>query len=161
MKRIVALLCFLTMPLAAQEYKIAVVSMLHAHVWLHLGTMLKGDKVKLVGVSETLPELIARATREDVIPQTQGVTRPGVPQSLIFSDWKKMIDETKPDMVWAFTPTNGHVEVVRYCAPKGIHVIVEKPLAATYKEALEIQALARRHHTMVLANYGSTWQASQ
>jgi predicted dehydrogenase len=64
-------------------------------------------------------------------------------------------------MVWAFTPTTGHVEVVRYCAPRGIHVIVEKPLAATYKEALEIQALARKHNTLVLTNYGSTWQASQ
>ena len=161
MKRIVALLCFLALPVAAQEYKIAVVSMLHAHVWLHLGTMLKGDKVKLVGVSETLPDLIARATREDVIPQTQNVTRPGVPQSLIFSDWKKMIDETKPDMVWAFTPTNGHLDVVRYCAPKGIHVMMEKPMAATLEEALEIQALARKHKILVLTNYGSTWQPAQ
>jgi predicted dehydrogenase len=160
-KRIVTLWCFLSLPLAAQEYKIAVVSMLHAHVWLHLGTMLNGGKVKLVGVSETLPELIARATREDVIPQTQGVTRPGVPRSLIFADWKKMIDEAKPDIVWAFTPTNGHVEVVRYCAPRGIHVIMEKPLAATLKEALEIQALARKHNILVLTNYGSTWQPAQ
>ena len=113
MKRIVALLCFWALPGAAQEYKIAVVSMLHAHVWLHLGTMLKGDKVKLVGVSETLPDLISRAEREDVIPQTQNVTRPGVPEALIFADWKKMIDQTKPDFVWAFTPTNEHVDVVR------------------------------------------------
>lgn len=161
MRRVVALLCFLTLPVAAQEYKIAVVSMLHAHVWLHLGTMLKGDKVKLVGVSETLPDLIQRAEREDVIPQTEGVTRPGVPASLIFADWKQMIDQTKPDMVWAFTPTNGHLDVVRYCAPKGIHVMMEKPLAATLKEALEIQALARKYNILVLTNYGSTWQANQ
>jgi predicted dehydrogenase len=161
MKRIMALLCFLALPVAAQEYKIAVVSMLHAHVWLHLGTMLKGDKVKLVGVSETLPDLISRATREDLIPQTQNVTRPGVPASLIFADRKKMIDQTKPDIVWAFTPTNGHLDVVRYCAPKGIHVMMEKPLAATLDEALEIQALARKHNILVLTNYGSTWQAGQ
>lgn len=161
MKRVLAIFCVLIPALAAQEYKIAVVSMLHAHVWLHLGTMLKGDKVKLVGISETEADLIARAKREDVIPQTQNVTRPGVPESMIFSDWKKMIDETKPDIVWAFTPTNGHVDVVRYCAPKGIHVIVEKPLAATLKEALEIQALARKHKINVMTNYGSTWQASQ
>jgi len=45
-----------------------------------------------------------------------------------------MIDQTKPDIVWAFTPTNGHLDVVRYCAPKGIHVIMEKPLAATLSE---------------------------
>jgi predicted dehydrogenase len=161
MRRMVALLCCMSFSLAAEEYKIAVVSMQHAHVWLHLGTMLKGDKVKLVGVSETLPELIKRAEREDVIPQTQGVTRPGVSESLVFADWKKMIDQTKPDIVWAFTPTNGHVEVVRYCAPRGIHVIVEKPLAATLAEALEIQTLARKHNILVLTNYGSTWQATQ
>jgi len=52
--RSAALLFFLAVPLGAQQYKIAVVSMLHAHVWLHLGTMLTSDQVKLVGVSETL-----------------------------------------------------------------------------------------------------------
>jgi predicted dehydrogenase len=161
MKRALAILALAAAPVLAEEYRMAVVSLLHAHVWLHLGTMMKGDKVKLVGVSETLPDLIARATREDVIPQTQNVTRPGVPASLIYSDWKKMIDETRPDIVWAFTPTNQHVDVVRYCAPKGIHVMVEKPLAATLKEALEIQALAQKHKIHVLTNYGSTWQASQ
>jgi predicted dehydrogenase len=159
MKRAMALLCLIGLPAAAQEYKMAVVSMLHAHVWIHLGTMLKGDKVKLVGVSETLPELLARAKRTDQVPQSQN-TRPGVPESLIFADWKKMIDEAKPDIVWAFTPTNQHVDVVRYCAPRGIHVMVEKPLAATLKEALEIQALAKKHNILVMTNYGSTWQAS-
>jgi hypothetical protein len=61
-------------PAAAQEYKIAVVSMLHAHVWLHLGTMMKGEKVKLIGVAETMPELLARAKRTDQIrsPRTAG-----------------------------------------------------------------------------------------
>jgi len=65
----------LGLPAAAQEYKIAVVSMLHAHVWLHLGTMLKGDKVKLVGVSETLPDLNQPRRTRGRVPQTQNVTR--------------------------------------------------------------------------------------
>src|SRR5204862_5732959 len=107
MRRTIALFGLLAVPLHSEPYKIAVVSMLHAHVWLHLGTMLTSDQVKLVGISETLPDLIARATREDAIPQKRGATRPGVAPSLIFADWKKMIDQTKPDMVWAFTPTNG------------------------------------------------------
>jgi predicted dehydrogenase len=154
MKRVLSILCLAALPVAAQQYKIAVVSMLHTHVFGHFGVMLKNDQVKLVGVSETLPELVERAKKPDN-------SRPGVPESLIFSDWKKMIDETKPDFVWAFTPTNEHVDVVRYCAPRGIHVMMEKPLAATYKEALEIQALARKHNILVMANYGSTWNAGQ
>lgn len=160
-KKLVALACLLVLPAAAQQqYKIAVVSLIHAHVWLHLGTMLKGDKVKLVGVAETEPGLLERAKRVDVIPQTNNVTRPGVPEDLIFADWKKMIEETKPDFVWAFTETNRHVEVVEFCAPHGIHVMVEKPLAATYQEALKIQQAARKHKIQVLTNFGSTWNAS-
>ena len=154
MKLTFSILCLAALPLAAQPYKIAVVSMLHAHVFGHLGTILKSDQARFVGISETLPELIERAKRSDN-------TRPGVPESLIFSDWKKMIDETRPDFVWAFTPTNEHVDVVRYCAPRGIHVMMEKPLAATYKEALEIQALAKKHKILVMTNYGSTWGAAQ
>lgn len=160
MMKLIAVLCLLALPVCAQQYKMAVVSLMHAHVWLHLGTMLQGDKVKLVGVAETRPELLQRAMRTDVIPQTNNVTRPGVPEDLIFADWKKMIDETKPDIVWAFTETNRHLEVVEYCAPRGIHVMVEKPLAATFAEALAIQRLAREHGIQVLTNYGSTWRGA-
>ncbi|MBV8905953.1 MAG: Gfo/Idh/MocA family oxidoreductase [Acidobacteriia bacterium] len=159
MGRALILLSLSALPVAAQQYKIAVVSMLHAHVWLHLGDMLKGDNAKLVGIAETRPELLQRAKRTDRIPQSTN-TRPGVPENLFFADWKKMIDETKPDIVWAFTPTNEHVDVVRYCAPRGIHVIMEKPLAASYQQALEIQSLAKKYNILALANYGSTWQAS-
>jgi predicted dehydrogenase len=154
MKRAFLILCWAAIPLAAQQYKMAVVSMLHTHVYGHLGAIMKSDQVKLVGVSETLPELIARAEKGDN-------TRPAVPESLIFNDWRKMIDETKPDFVWAFTPTNEHLDVVSYCAPRGIHVMMEKPLAANYKDALEIAALAKKHNILVMANYGSTWGAAQ
>jgi len=34
-------------------------------------------------------------------PQTRDEKRPGVPEAMIFADWKKMIDQTKPDIVWA------------------------------------------------------------
>ncbi len=139
--------CFIALPLPAQQYKIAVVSGLHAHVWTPLKLALKGDTMKFVGFAESLPSLVAQAKKT------------GVPDDLIFSDYKKMIDQTKPDIVWAFTETYRHLEVVEYCAPRGIHVIVEKPLAATYKQALAIQNLARKHNIQVLTNYGSTWQA--
>jgi predicted dehydrogenase len=154
MKRLLLMIWFAALPAAAQQYKMAVVSMLHTHVYGHLGAIMKGDLVKFVGISETVPELVERAKRPDN-------TRPGVPESLIFSDWKKMIDETKPDFVWAFTPTNEHVDVVRYCAPRGIHVMMEKPLAATYQDALEMQALSKKYNILVMSNYGSTWGAAQ
>lgn len=147
MKKAIGFILLLGLPLAAQEYKIAVVSGLHAHVWSHLKRMLKNDVAQFVGFAENIPQLVEQAKKN------------GVPDNLIFSDYRKMIEQTKPDIVWAFTPTNQHVEVVRYCAPRGIHVMVEKPLAATLKEAREIQALAKKHNILVMTNFGSTWQA--
>jgi predicted dehydrogenase len=147
---------------AAQPYKLAVAGMKHGHIWLHLGDILKGDPVKLVGAAEEAAEQREWARNSAPVGYTYGKKGPYIAdESLIFTDWRKMIDQTKPDIVWAFTPTDEHVDVVRYCAPRGIHVMVEKPLAANYAQAREIQALARKHNILVMTNYGSTWSAAQ
>jgi predicted dehydrogenase len=145
MKRLVPLLISITLPLAAQEYKMAVIGLVHSHVWGHLPAIAKSKDVKLVGIAETIPDLVAEAKK---------VAGADVP---IYSDFKKMLDEQKPDLIWSFVPNNQHLEIVQACAPRGIHVIFEKPLAATYKEALEVQKLARQHHIKVMTNYQMAW----
>jgi predicted dehydrogenase len=137
----------LALPLAAQE-KIAVVGLVHSHVWGHLGKMIKGDPAKLVGIAETNPELIAEAKKA------------GAADNLIFSDYKKMLEETKPDIVWAFVANNKHLEIVQACAPRKIHVMFEKPLASTYKDALAIRDLAKKHGIHILTNYQMAWWPS-
>lgn len=145
MKKLAALL-FLTLPLVAQDYKIAVVGLVHSHVWGHLGKMAKGDTpAKLAGVAEPNAELVAEAKKS--VPET-------VP---FFIDYKKMLDDVKPDIVWAFVENNRHVEIAEACAARKIHVMFEKPLASTYKEALAIQKLARKHGIQVLTNYQMAW----
>lgn len=151
MRRLLTCLLFLSFPLAAQPYKLALVGLNHDHVWPQLGTILKNDQVTLVGIAETLPDRVARAEHEEIT--NQGVKRGAVPESLIFADWKKMIDGTKPNLVWAFLETSRHLEVVEYCAPRGIHVMFEYPLAVKYADALQIQALARKYNIKVLTNY--------
>jgi predicted dehydrogenase len=148
MKRILILSAMLALPLAAQEYKIAVVGLVHSHVWGHLGTMLKGEQAKLVGIAESIPDLVAEAKK-------RGATVP------FFDDYKKMLDETKPDIVWAFVENNRHLEIAQACAPRRISVMFEKPLASTYKDALAIRELARKHGIQVMTNYQMAWWPTQ
>jgi len=131
--------------LAADDYKIAVIGLVHSHVWGHLGPMLKGDHAKLVGIAETVPELIEAAKKR------------GASNVPFFEDYQKMLDETKPDFVWAFVENNRHQEIVQACAPKKIHVIFEKPLAATYAQAVSVRQLARQHGIKVMTNYQMAW----
>ena len=130
---------------ASHKYKIAVVGLVHSHVWGHLHTMVEGKVAKLVGVSEPNPELVAEAKKT------------GVADALFYSDYRKMLDETKPDIVWAFVENNRHLEVAEACAPRHINLIFEKPLASTYADAKKIQALANKSGIRVMTNYQMAW----
>ena len=131
----------MTLPVCAQDYKIAIIGMVHSHVWNHLKPMLDGKDARLVGIAETIPELVDEANK-------RGATK--IP---FFNDYKKMLDQAKPDIVWAFVENNRHLEIVEACAPRNINVIFEKPLASSYRDALEIQKLARKHDIKILTNY--------
>jgi predicted dehydrogenase len=144
MKRIATML-ILALPLCAQEYKIAIIGMVHSHVWGHFQEMLDGKDAKLVGIAETTPELIAEAKKR------------GAASVPFFDDYKKLLDEKKPDLVWAFVENNRHLEIVSACAPRKVNVIFEKPLASTYHDALEMQKLARQHDIKVMVNYQMAW----
>lgn len=140
-----ALICF---PLGAQQppnYKIAVVGLVHSHVWGHLKTMLDGKRAQLVGVAEPNPELIAEAKKA------------GVGDGLVFTDYAKMLDQTKPDIVWAFVENNRHLEIAKACATRHINLIFEKPVADNYEDAKQIRELAAKYNIRVMTNYQMAW----
>ena len=146
MSKLALFLLFLT-PLAAQPLKIAVIGLVHGHAWGHLPRMAHNDAVKLVGIAERNPDLVAEARK----------VAPGV---AIFDDYNKMLDETKPDIVWAFVENNRHMEIAKACAPRKINVMYEKPLASTYKEAEAIRQLAAKNNIKVMTNYQMAWWAA-
>jgi predicted dehydrogenase len=129
--------------LAATSHTVAFIGLRHHAAWAQLERALAGEggAVRLVAIAETEPELIEEARR-------RGAT--AVP---FHADALRMLDEVKPDMVWGFVENNHHLEVMRACAPRGIHVLFQKPLAATYADALAIRDLARKHGVQVLVNY--------
>jgi predicted dehydrogenase len=62
--------------------------------------------------------------------------------------------------VCAFGPIYDHLRVVEACAPRKIHVMVEKPLAVSLAHAEIMAALARAHGIELITNYETTWYAS-
>ena len=145
MNRFLVAFLLLAFPSAAQEYKIAIIGLVHAHAWGHLPRIVASKEVKLVGVAEPNPVLVDEARKA------------GVTDSLFAADYRKMLDEKKPDLVWSFVENNRHLEIVQACAPRKINVIFEKPLAATYEQALAIQKLAKQYGIQVMSNYQMAW----
>lgn len=60
-----------------------------------------------------------------------------------YTDYKKMIDEVKPDAVFVVTPTKMHYEMVMYALEHGCHVFCEKPFCLTPDEGEKMVALAK------------------
>jgi predicted dehydrogenase len=83
-----------------------------------------------------------------------------LPDSLFFKNLADLLKHIKPDIVLAHNAISEHLNVVEVCAPKGVSVMVEKPLATTVKQAERIVALAKQYRIQVLTNYETTWYAS-
>ena len=143
------LISLLSLPdLAQNTLKLAIAGLSHGHVDWVFNRKDKKD-VELVGIYETNPELINRyAERYDI------------DRSLFFTDLDQMLDNVQPDAVSAFGAISEHITVVRACAPRKIHVMVEKPLATSFADAKEIQELSQKHSIHVLTNFETSWYSS-
>lgn len=60
----------------------------------------------------------------------------------VYSDYEKLLETESLDAVSIAVPTSRHQEVARAALARGIHVLVEKPIASSVEQALEIEALA-------------------
>lgn len=87
----------------------------------------------------------------------------GLPQRKPFDSPEDVLKKLQPAAAICLGATSAHLELVRACAKKEVDVLLGAPLASTYAEATEIQALAQKHQIQVLtahpiALYGSTQQ---
>lgn len=133
---------------AQQPLRIGVVGLTHTHVHWILGRAERGD-IKIVGIVEANKELAERYAKQH-----------GYSMSIVFNTMEEMIAATKPEAVTAFGTIYEHLKVVEIAAPKGIHVMVEKPLAVSVEHAQKMEALAKKHNIHLLTNYETTWYPS-
>ncbi len=56
----------------------------------------------------------------------------------LFTDYKVIIDEVKPDFTVISTPARFHYQIAKYTLEKGINTFCEKPFALTTREVAEL-----------------------
>lgn len=128
--------------------RVGVAGLVHGHVGWILSEAKKGT-VQLVGIAEPNRDLAKRYAKQY-----------GYNMNLVYNTLDEMLDKTKPEAVTAFNSIFDHLAVVQACAPRNIHVMVEKPLAVNLTHAKEMAALARKHNIHLLTNYETTWYGS-
>ncbi|MBN8859795.1 MAG: Gfo/Idh/MocA family oxidoreductase [Sphingobacteriales bacterium] len=139
------LLCCAAVTAQETPLRIAVAGISHGHSAWILGR--KPDNiVEVVGIYEPDKGLSERSAQEYKLNR-----------GIMFDDLNAMLDKVKPEAVVAFGSIYDHLAVVKACAPRGIHVMVEKPLAVSVKHALEMEALAKKYNIFLLTDYETSW----
>ena len=128
--------------------RMAMVGLSHGHSPWIFNRKDKND-VDLVGIYEPNQELADTY-----------VKRYGLDSKLFYKDLNQMLEETKPEAVLAFGSIFDHLEAVEKAAPRGIHVMVEKPLSFSLEHAQKMEALAKKHNILLLTNFETSWYAS-
>ncbi|SFE44756.1 Gfo/Idh/MocA family protein [Sunxiuqinia elliptica] len=128
-----------------EPLKVGVIGLTHSHVHWIFGSEKQGD-IQIIGIVEPNRELAQRYAEQH-----------GYSMDLVYSSMDELLANTQPEAVTAFGSVYDHLKVVETFAPKGIHVMVEKPLAANLKQAQQMADLARKHQIHLLTNYETTW----
>lgn len=123
---------------------LAIAGITHTHVYWILSR--KKSDVELVGIYEPNNELAKRLVKQF-----------GLDASLIYNDLGKILDAVKPEAVAAFGSIYEHMKVVEAAAPRHIDVMVEKPLATTLQQALQMETLAKKYNIRLLTNFETSW----
>lgn len=93
--------------------------------------------MRLTAVSDTNPERVAAA-------------KALVPDVTAFSDSTQMLDSGLTDLVIISTPPNSHYSWAKESLNRGIHVILEKPMALSVEHCDELMALASSKNLLLV-----------
>ena len=122
-----------------------VVGLTHTHVhWIFNSD--KYDEFDIVGIVEPNKALAKRYADQYQFSM-----------DMVYDSLDQLIEAKNPMAVTAFGTIYDHLEIVQACAPKGIHVMVEKPLAVNLEHAIKMKELALKHGIHLLTNYETTW----
>ncbi|KAB2674071.1 MAG: Gfo/Idh/MocA family oxidoreductase [Verrucomicrobia bacterium] len=129
-------------------WRVAGINFDHFHMGDLLRMAAEHPRVELVGIADEQPARTAEVVR-----------KLGIPRDRVFADHRACLEKTKPDVVILCPAASRHGEWVRKVAPHGVHIMVEKPFAASLREADGMVRAMPRDRTLMV-NWPLQWVAS-
>jgi predicted dehydrogenase len=127
----------------AKKYRVGIAKMVHDHVWGELRHWKAREDVELAAAGDVNADLRERA-------QQAGIQR-------VYPSWEEMLEKEELDIVQIAAENNAHAEIVEACAARGLHVIVEKPMAARLSQAERMVKAAQDAGVQLMINWPTEW----
>lgn len=101
------------------------------------------NQLQIAAVCDILPEAMENLLAKHGLEKESSIAR--------YTDYVKMLDEVRPELVSIATESGIHAEIALACIDRGIHVIIEKPMAMSIADADEIIRRSEEKHVKVCA----------
>lgn len=144
----------------SKTYRLGVIGFAHQHVNSLIDRFNDLPNVEWVACADTVPDVpslsMARSTRGYNLKRAHKEI--GIPK--VYDDYRAMLDKEGFDII-IFCPENArHPDVAEAIAGRGIHMVTEKPMAASLSGALRMVRAAEANSVELVINWPSTWQSA-
>lgn len=127
-------------------WKVAGVNFDHMHMGDLLRLVHEHKQAEIVGIADETPSRMESSAKSF-----------GIAPEYVYTDFRRCIEETQPDIVILCPKTGEHGDYVEMVAPYGVSVLVEKPMAASLADADRmIVAMAATGKTLAI-NWPLAW----
>ena len=131
--------------MSKDKHRVGVVGMVHDHVWGLAKSFAACPQADLVAAADPNEPLRSRIRHEFGV-------------QALYADWREMLDKEELSVALITTENSAAADVAEAAAPKGIHLIVEKPMAATLEQADRMLAAASSAGVQLLVNWATAWR---
>ena len=90
----------------------------------------KNNGLELAAVCDTVPENMESLLAGQGLSEDSSIRR--------YTDYKKMIEEVRPELAGIATESGLHAKIALFCIDHGVNCIIEKPIAMSMEDADEI-----------------------
>ena len=114
----------------------------------HMPSLKKIKNAQMVAFCDIIEERAVKAAEEY-----------GVEGAKVYTDYKELLKDKDIEVVHVCTPNRSHAFISIDAMEAGKHVMCEKPMAKTYKEAKEMLDASERTGMKLTIGYQSRWRA--
>jgi predicted dehydrogenase len=129
-----------------KTWRIAGINFDHMHMGDNLRMAFEHPHAQIVGIADERAERMAKAIENFRLASDQ-----------VFSDYRQCIEKTRPDLVILCPATAQHGEWTEKVAPFNVHILMEKPFAASLAEADRMIAAMSRTGKILTINWPLAW----
>ncbi|NNM88818.1 MAG: Gfo/Idh/MocA family oxidoreductase [Phycisphaerae bacterium] len=133
----------------AEKWKIAGINFDHMHMGDLLRMAFNHPGAEIVGICDEQQDRMAAAMDNFKLPDDR-----------VFTDYRACLEKTQPDLVILCPATSRHAQWTEKVAPFGVHILMEKPFAATLPDADRMIAALKKTGKELIINWPLRWYPS-